>query len=789
LPPGDLFLSSGLSKVEAFADIDHATQRGIILILVGLLVAISAAVYGGIRFIRRPISELTRVTADWRDGNYDARASTRDTTSEIGQLKAAFNEMADAVASRQAARKQAEEDLLELATTLEERVEKRTEELALANRIKSQFLANMSHEIRTPMNGVLGMLELLLEGDLSSRQRRFAQTAFRSGESLLNIVNGVLDLSKIEAGKLQLSHEPFNLQTMIEEAVELFSGAARAKKINLAHMISPGIPRTVIGDEGRIRQVLTNVLGNAVKFTLTGEVVLYVGATDTDPDRVKIEFRVRDTGIGIPPEKQRVVFDVFAQADDTTTRRYGGTGLGLSIARQLCELMGGAISVESEPGVGSVFRFFVTVRRVLDGPREETTDDWSALKGRSALVVDDNATNLEIIENHLTRVGMRAHLVTSAEAALDVLHEALDIGVEFEYILIDRNLPIMDGCELARMIRADKALSGARIIILSSSEDVPETNATEHEWWLTKPVRRSELYECLSTVASARKPLETPRSRLPAGPVRSRILLVEDNDVNMEVSRSILARAGCLVTGAANGLKALAAFDSSEFDMILMDCHMPEMDGFEATAAIRAREAGKSSHTPIIALTANAISGDRETCLRAGMDDYISKPVSRKAIQMMLERWHGTRNRNEADNASPPVRDDIKLCDKAIDMLRSLEDAENLGILQRVMSMFLDSTPDLLEALRRGAEDRNPETIRNAAHTLKSASAVVGAMSLSARCGRLETLAREASADVVMTMVDEIIMDYETVRPLVEAHADGAAECVVDQASPYPLDK
>ncbi len=788
LPPGDLFLSAGLSKTEAFADIDRATQRGIGLILAGLLVAIAAAVAGGRYFIRKPISELTRVTADWRDGNYAARAHTNDAASEIGQLATAFNEMADAVASRQVAQKHAEEDLLELATTLEERVEKRTEELALANRVKSQFLANMSHEIRTPMNGVLGMLELLLEGELSSRQRRFAQTAFRSGESLLHIVNGVLDLSKIEAGKLQLALEPFNLQTMIEEAVELFAGAARAKKINLAHMVSPETPRNVIGDEGRIRQVLTNVLGNAVKFTQAGDVVLYVSGIDSGADKTTLEFKVRDTGIGIAQEKLREVFDVFAQADETTTRRYGGTGLGLSIARQLCELMGGSISVESEPGVGSVFRFYVTVRKMADETWEETPENWPMLNGRSALVVDDNATNLEILQNHLTRVGVHTRLVTNADAALGVLQESADTGIQFDFILIDKILPAMDGCELAKLIRADQTLSGVRIVILSSSEDMSDANCAEQERWLMKPVRRSDLYECLSLAAAGRsweQRAEPPKVQRSVSPAGSRVLLVEDNEVNMEVSRSILLREGCLVTCVTDGRKALAAFERDEFDAILMDCHMPEMDGFEATAAIRAREAGSRRHTPIIALTANAIMGDREHCLRAGMDDYISKPVSRQAIQMMLGRWRRDTNkfapkRKGLAGDSPLATKGSGLAVEALDMLRELEDEENQGIVQKVMSMFLDTAPGLLEGLRRGAEECDTGTLRTASHTLKSASAAIGATSLSAACAQLETLAREGRVDEAAPLVASIFREYAAIRPSIEAYADRATECAAE---------
>ena len=784
LPPYDLFLSAGLPKIAAFNDIDRATLRGVALIFIGLIVAIFAALYGGSHFIKRPIQDLARAATRWRDGDYTARASGRDSVSEFSQLALAFNEMADAVASRQAAQKKAEGQLVELTATLEERVAQRTEELALANRVKSQFLANMSHEIRTPMNGVLGMLELLLEENLTPKQRQYALTAFRSGESLLHIVNGVLDLSKIEAGKLFIATEQFDLHAVVEETVQLFSGAASAKKIKLAHLISPAAPRNAIGDEGRIRQVLTNILGNAVKFTSAGEVALYVNAVELGHDRTRLEFRVRDTGIGIPLEKQRDIFDIFAQADGSTTRRYGGSGLGLSIARQLCELMGGSIGVESEVGVGSIFRFSVIVGKVADDPGADVPADWPALKDKAVLVVDDNETNLEIIDSQLTRIGVRTRCMTDPAVALALLREYAENRTAFDFILIDKNLPSIDGRELARRIRADKVLSGTRIVMLSSTDEGADAGSGI-ERWLTKPVHKRELYECLSLLASSPAPLPPPASAA-ADPHRrgARVLLVEDNEVNLELSRILLQLEGCEVTSATDGRQGVAAFQSNTFDMVFMDCQMPEMDGFEATAAIRAMEAESSRHTPIIAVTASAIEGDRERCLRAGMDDYLAKPVSRHAIQLMLTRWRTDNARSSAAPATEtepyPAGNEALLSEAVLTGLRELENEADGGLVQRLMSGFLHSSPDLLNDLQRGRATRDPDTIRAAAHTLKSASRVIGALALSARCATLEALAHEGCSDELLAMVEEVMAEYEAVRPAVEAQLAGAAELATD---------
>jgi signal transduction histidine kinase/DNA-binding response OmpR family regulator len=779
LPPYGLFLSAGLSKDEAFADIDHATSRGEMLIIAGLLVAILAACLGGRRFVQMPLRELTRVTARWRDGDFNARANVSDRASELGELAGAFNEMAAAVMSRQNARERAEQELLELTMSLEERVAKRTQELEQANRVKSQFLANMSHEIRTPMNGVLGMLELLLSTQLSTQQTRYAKTALRSGESLLSIVNGVLDLSKIESGKLQLVEESFDLHDIIEESVDLFSGAARAKNIYLSSRLSPELPHDVIGDSGRVRQVLTNLLGNAIKFTKEGGVSLKATLITGATTGATVEFSVHDTGIGIPQDRLSDVFDAFAQGDGSTTRRYGGTGLGLSIARQLCELMGGSIHVESALGVGSTFRFTVPFKLAVGEGTGTPSIETEKLDGLNALVVDDQPTNLEVIGAQLQRMGVTPRLVNGALEALDVLRENAERRIKFDIIFIDNLLPDIAGPELARRIRQHPETSNTYLVMLSSSEDLAEDQVPEVNRWLIKPVRQSELRDCVMTLLTEKAAARSPTSCVDPASAKSthvgRALLVEDNEVNQEVTKNMLRREGWEVTTAENGLVALELFSQQKFDIVLMDCQMPEMDGFQATAAIRAREIGSGGRTLIVALTANAIEGDRERCLRAGMDDYISKPISRDSLRAALWRWHARWDSSgESSMPAETAASEKTLCQKTIAALREMEDADNPTFVRSVMIRFVKDSANLLRQLQDGAANRDAQTIRQASHSLKSTSAVIGAISMSESCATLESAARDFDMSKVSLLVDEISRKYNAILPAVDAVAGGA---------------
>jgi len=502
LPPRDFFLSAGQTKAEAFAVIDSATRRGIGLILAGRLAAVYAAWAGGRSFIRRPIQGLLSVTAEWRDGNYAARVELEDRSSEIGRLGAAFNEMADALAARHTAQQCAEEELRELNATLESRIEQRTVELEGAVRAKSQFLANMSHEIRTPLNGVLGMLELVGQTELGPPQQRFIETARRSSETLLGVINGVLDLSKIEAGKIELEHSAFDLRIVVEEVTELFCELAYGKGLELACFFPATLQTALIGDAGRLRQILTNLIGNAIKFTERGEVSVRAYALERDASSVSIAFEIVDTGIGIPAEKRRHIFEAFAQADSSTTRRYGGTGLGLSIAKHFCEMMGGSIDVVSEPGAGSKFRF--TAWFGLQPLATDGTQIRLPPRTRGpALVVVDNALNREILEDQLSARNTVVKHTLTGSAALGALRAAALHKEPFELVIIDHSLPDMTGVELAHAIETTSEEVKQQIILLTSFDQDVGQNAEGALRCLTKPIRQSALWECIAVSAQA----------------------------------------------------------------------------------------------------------------------------------------------------------------------------------------------------------------------------------------------------------------------------------------------
>ncbi len=679
-----------------------------------------------------------------------------------------------------------------------------------ANRAKSQFLANMSHEIRTPINGVIGMADLLVrKGGLTEQQFRYANIIRSSGDSLLSLINDVLDFSKIEAGKLELSCVDFDLRTISEDVVEMLAPKATAKGLAFGCQIAPEVPVRVSGDPDRLRQVLVNLVSNAIKFTDSGEVIIRAGVSEADDRQITIKFSVHDTGIGIPADRLDRLFRSFSQVDSSTTRKYGGTGLGLVIARQLAQAMGGDVAVESEMGRGSVFSF--TVKFVL-AVQPQSAVLAPAMKGLRVLAVDDQPAYCEILRDQLMTWGLDVETATGGEEALNQLYAAAKAGRPFRVAIIDMMMPGIDGATLAKLIAADPMLRKISLILLTAMDnpiDASEMRAIGFRACLSKPIRRSSLFDALAEILSC-KPEGFGAFRSSANhggvvsPILASILLAEDNEVNQEVAKEILIDAGCTVDIVSNGAAAVEAVSGKGYDVVLMDCQMPELDGFEASRRIRKMESsGKISRAavPIIALTANAVQGDRARCLAAGMNDYVTKPIDPDLLLAAIRAQIRHKSTPEgAGVASANVEQSTPIAaapsatspsettpaTAPIDVPSLLRRCRGKSdLIERLLNKFSETARVQLIELREGLSAANWELVSRVAHTIKGSSANLSADQVSTAAAELEKLGHQQELSAAMeslgrleSQIQECLNYLPTATALAHSGKGDAVVCV-----------
>ena len=715
----------------------------------------------------------------------DARAEDERVMSSGQVLEDVFEDIVDGkvhyYASRKGPVRDENDEVIGIQTIFWDITEQRVAEKALlaereelriakemadeANRAKSDFLANMSHEIRTPMNAIIGMTDLLLETQLTQPQREYLTMVQDSGEALLTLINDILDFSKIEAGKLELEITTFDIRESLGDSMKALGFRAHTKGLELAFHVDEKIPKYLRGDPGRIRQIVVNLVGNAIKFTDVGEVVLEIDCQQLTENQSTLRFGVVDTGIGIAAEHCTKIFEEFEQADASTTRRFGGTGLGLAISSRLVQLMQGKIWVESEVGKGSKFLFELPLEIDQSQPTVKPSESRVDIHGIRVLIVDDNATNRRILKNMLVNWGMNPVTTSGAAHALQALADANEEDDAFKVLISDVNMPDIDGLTLAQEVVGQSLLDPASVIMLTSGARPNDTahlqsfGITQH---LLKPAKQSELYDAVVsslsavgvTSAAPRVSEDGPEASGAVSPLK--ILLAEDNIVNQKLALGILEKLGHQVVVAANGIEALQKNDQHDFDMVLMDVQMPEMDGLEATRELRQRESSTKSHVPVVAMTAHAMKGDRERCLAAGMDDYLCKPIRLKDMSDKLAELFPDPDAATFANRAEPE----SLTAEAADLVAWPEVLASMGgnqqLLQELVTTFLDDTPKLIQQAVEAANQNNADALRAVAHSLKGSMLFLNPMQALQSAEQVEQLANDGNLNASREPLDEL---------------------------------